>query len=127
MVDLSDRFECLLPRPLSMKLVSLDVAASAVDAQPNSAFRSWTLAALDLKSAVPIAKLVFVARGSDVPLAAVPDEVPLVEIGYPSVKDFCVVDVLSPDSVKIGLNAISVERNFSLTHGTASPIPMPIE
>jgi hypothetical protein len=110
-----------------MKLVSFDVAPSAVDAEPNATFWPWTLAALDLKSTVPIAKLVFVARSSDVPLAAVADKVPLVEIGYPSVKNFCVVDMLSPDRIEIGLNAIPVERNFSLTHGASSPIPMPVK
>jgi hypothetical protein len=110
-----------------MKLVSFDVAASAVDAEPNATLGSRTLTALDLKSTVPVTKLVFVARSSDVPLAAMADEVALVEVRNPSVKDFGVVDVLSPDSVEVGLNAISVERNFSLTHGASCPIPMPVQ
>ena len=68
----------LLPSALGMELVTLDLAASAVDAKPNATFGSRTLTAFDLESSEPITKFVFVARGSDVPLTFVPDEVTLV-------------------------------------------------
>jgi len=110
-----------------MKLVSFDVAASPVNAQPNATLGSRTLTALDLKSAVPIAKLVFVARSSDVPLAAVADKVPLVQVRNASVKDFGVVDMLSPAGVEVGLHSIPIERGLAHGNGTTSPIPMPIE